>query len=102
MAYGVIEIVNYYNQEVAAEGAAINRLLDEMKIRVSVEKLYPRRNINRTFQQDLGMHMIRMYNRRAREIRENIEERQDDHNIRYYSNNTMMFRGNMISKLKMR
>jgi len=49
MANGAMEITNHFNQEVAAEGAAIQRLIEESLINVRVDKVYPCQNTNRTF-----------------------------------------------------
>ena len=37
----------------------------------------------RTFQQDLGIHIVKYCNERAKKIREKIDERNEKHNTRY-------------------
>ena len=49
MANKTIEIANHFNQEAAAKGAAIQRLIEESLINVRVDKVYPCQNTNRTF-----------------------------------------------------
>ena len=41
IANRIIEIANHFNQEAVAEGAAIQRLIEESLINVRMDKVYP-------------------------------------------------------------
>ena len=62
MAHGTIEIANHYNKEVASEGAVIQRLIEETEVHMRVNKVYPRRDTNRTFQEDPDTDIVRICN----------------------------------------
>lgn len=60
----------------AIEYTVIKRIIGEIPINIIVNKVYPNRKSIPPFVQDPSIHIVRIYNQKAREVRERIEERE--------------------------
>ena len=49
-----------------------------------------RKVLKTIFQQDLGIYIVKQCNARVRQVRENIHEREDETNIRYYRDSAII------------
>jgi len=75
--------VNQNNYKVAAECIAIKYLIDEVTFDISVIKVYAKKNIKDSFQQNREVHIAQKCDKEARRIYKNKDERIDKYNIRY-------------------
>ena len=99
MAYRLIEIANYFNQDSATECMAIKRLKEEATIDINIDRVYSHRELKTTFQQDPGMYMVKQYHKRGNKIRREIESKLEVSNIRYFGDKAVLYWGQPISRL---
>jgi len=99
MAYRLIEIANYFNQDSATECIAIKRLKEEATIDINIDRVYSHRELKTTFQQDLGMYMVKQYHKRGNKIRREIESKLEVSNIRYFGDKAVLYWEQPISRL---
>ena len=83
----------------AIEYTVIKRIIGEIPINIIVNKVYPNRKSILPFVQDPGIHIVRIYDQKAREVRESIEEREGTSNIKYYGDDALLVRGDVFSKV---
>ena len=76
-----MKIANYYNQDRVAEATAIKRLIDKYKVAVEVKRILVYREIRDIFQQVPEQYIIKRCNKRAKQVREIIDEQSENNNI---------------------
>jgi hypothetical protein len=91
MAYRLIEIANYFNQDSATECMAIKRLKEEATIDINIDRVYSHRKLKTTFQQDPGMYMVKQCHKRGNKIRREIESKLEVSNIRYFGDKAVLY-----------
>ena len=64
---------NHFNRDAGAEGIAIKRLINKVIIELEVERIQAYKEIRGTFQQNPGLYLISMSNKRDRLIHETID-----------------------------
>ena len=69
---------------------------NEILVETDIIKVNTKKKIEDLFYQNPGAYMVKMYDKKAREVRERIEEREEDNNIRYYRDIAVKVEGKMV------
>ena len=72
--------------------------MKEVVIEIPIIKVHAKKNLMESFTQNPGAYIVKMCNMRAIKVREIIDEREEDSNIRYYGDTAMIIGDDMISK----
>ena len=97
MNYRKIFTSNHFNQDAATECATIKRLVNEVSIEILIIKVCAKKNLKESFRQNPRAYIVKMCDMRVRNVRETIDEREEDSNIRYHRD-IVMIEDIMISK----
>ena len=70
-----------------------------MTITITLDKVKSYKKLKITFHQDSGIHIVKQYDKWAREFWININEYEEEINIRYFGNTGLVKQGHLCSGL---
>ena len=88
----LLVVTNHHSHDRAVD-CAIRRLINQVRIRILIEKILSNEKITRSFKQNPRSYIRKYCDKNTKRIRETIDSREENHNMRYQDDLVLIYKG---------